>query len=149
LIELLVVIAIIAILAAILFPVFAQAREASRKASCISNLKQIGMATQMYCQDFDEQLQGYANCAGGPYTFADGTSSACELWWHPLYPYMKNQQARNCPSSRFALNTQDPGPASLYSPLSRRQSRCWQAAAARARAGLNRSRRRTQRERPR
>ena len=54
LIELLVVIAIIAILAAILFPVFAQAREAARKATCLSNLKQIGEAVMMYTQDFDE-----------------------------------------------------------------------------------------------
>ena len=53
LIELLVVIAIIAILAALLFPVFAQAREAARKTSCLSNLSQIGMATQMYLQDYD------------------------------------------------------------------------------------------------
>jgi prepilin-type N-terminal cleavage/methylation domain-containing protein/prepilin-type processing-associated H-X9-DG protein len=56
LIELLVVIAIIAILAAILFPVFAQAREAARKASCISNLKQIGMGVLMYAQDYDEEF---------------------------------------------------------------------------------------------
>ena len=54
LIELLVVIAIIAILAAILFPVFAQAREAARKASCQSNLKQIGSGWLMYIQDYDE-----------------------------------------------------------------------------------------------
>lgn len=54
LIELLVVIAIIAILAAILFPVFAQARGKARQASCLSNLKQIGIATMMYAQDYDE-----------------------------------------------------------------------------------------------
>ena len=54
LIELLVVIAIIAILAAILFPVFAQARESARKASCISNTKQLGLGVMMYAQDFDE-----------------------------------------------------------------------------------------------
>ena len=56
LIELLVVIAIIAILAAILFPVFAQAREKARETSCISNLKQIGLALRMYSQDYDERL---------------------------------------------------------------------------------------------
>ena len=54
LIELLVVIAIIAILAAILFPVFARAREAARKTSCLSNMKQIGLAAMMYVQDYDE-----------------------------------------------------------------------------------------------
>ena len=56
LIELLVVIAIIAILAAILFPVFAQAREKARQASCMSNMKQIGIATMMYMQDYDETI---------------------------------------------------------------------------------------------
>jgi prepilin-type N-terminal cleavage/methylation domain-containing protein len=55
LIELLVVIAIIAILAAILFPVFAQAREKARQTQCLNNTKQIGLAFQMYCQDFDER----------------------------------------------------------------------------------------------
>ncbi|HZP81820.1 MAG TPA: prepilin-type N-terminal cleavage/methylation domain-containing protein, partial [Chthonomonadaceae bacterium] len=56
LIELLVVIAIIAILAAILFPVFAQAREKARAATCLSNVKELGLAHQMYAQDYDEQL---------------------------------------------------------------------------------------------
>jgi prepilin-type N-terminal cleavage/methylation domain-containing protein/prepilin-type processing-associated H-X9-DG protein len=56
LIELLVVIAIIAVLAAILFPVFAQAREAARKTACLSNMRQIGMATRMYMQDFDDRF---------------------------------------------------------------------------------------------
>src|ERR1700752_5232231 len=56
LIELLVVVAIIAILAAILFPVFAQAREKARQATCVSNLKQIGTATMMYAQDYDERF---------------------------------------------------------------------------------------------
>ena len=54
LIELLVVVAIIAILAAILFPVFAQAREKARQATCLSNCKQIGLASNMYVQDYDE-----------------------------------------------------------------------------------------------
>src|SRR5690348_5296758 len=64
LIELLVVIAIIAILAAILFPVFAQAREAARKASCQSNLKQIGNAVHMYSQDYDETLPNSGSSGG-------------------------------------------------------------------------------------
>src|SRR6266511_3375494 len=59
LIELLVVIAIIAILAAILFPVFAQAREKARQASCLSNCKQIGLASNMYLQDYDETFPGH------------------------------------------------------------------------------------------
>ena len=59
LIELLVVIAIIAILAAILFPVFAQARAAARQASCLSNIKQVALASMMYAQDYDEGLIGY------------------------------------------------------------------------------------------
>ncbi len=91
LIELLVVIAIIAILAAILFPVFAQAREAARKASCQSNLKQIGTSWQMYTQDYDETVpQNTWSNGGGAY--------------HPviaqarLQPYIKNTQVMRCPS---------------------------------------------------
>jgi len=67
LIELLVVIAIIAILAAILFPVFARAREKARQSSCLSNVKQLDLAVQMYIQDYDEMLpygQGGLTCGG-------------------------------------------------------------------------------------
>src|SRR5437868_12442211 len=93
LIELLVVIAIIAILAAILFPVFAQAREKARAISCLSNIKQVGLAMIMYAQDYDEHLV-FAD-SGGPHTcYADwdgpgpnGESEyACsgwESWKHP------------------------------------------------------------------
>ncbi len=82
LIELLVVIAIIAILAAILFPVFARARENARKSSCLSNLKQIGLGTIMYAQDYDEAVPR------GFFT-----------WQVPLMPYIKSGQVFSCPSS--------------------------------------------------
>jgi len=101
LIELLVVIAIIAILAAILFPVFAQARESARKASCQSNLKQIGLSFAMYNQDNDEFMPPMATCDANPiYTYPDGTKGTCWLWYHPLFPYIKNVQVWNCPSSQ-------------------------------------------------
>ena len=75
LIELLVVIAIIAILAAILFPVFAQARERARSASCLSNLKQIALSLQMYQQDYDETMFGsFALPAPYTNTGVDGTN---------------------------------------------------------------------------
>ncbi len=67
LIELLVVIAIIAILAAILFPVFAQAREKARQTQCLSNEKQIGTSLMMYAQDYDEVLPGYRFAYINPY----------------------------------------------------------------------------------
>ncbi|MES2463747.1 MAG: DUF1559 domain-containing protein [Armatimonadota bacterium] len=103
LIELLVVIAIIAILAAILFPVFAQAREKARQASCMSNLKQMGTGALMYSQDYDELVMpvGLSTTAGfnyywwGRYVFATQTIIESEGL---LYPYMKNQQIQACPS---------------------------------------------------
>lgn len=95
LIELLVVIAIIAILAAILFPVFANAREKARQSSCASNLRQINIATQMYAQDFDET---YPNAQWiGPAAFPPNWSfgpSAKDL----VEPYVKNSGIFVCPS---------------------------------------------------
>jgi len=91
LIELLVVIAIIAILAAILFPVFAQAREQARKASCQSNLKQLSLAVGMYRQDYDETYP-----FGGWRPNADGTWD----WQNTVAPYIKNKGVYRCPSSQ-------------------------------------------------
>ena len=107
LIELLVVIAIIAILAAILFPVFAQAREKARTTSCLSNTKQIGMATMMYVQDYDEtyfeQLWpgGCPASETGYWTDSEtlfGTIQPKELYPVLLYPYVKNGGIFSCPS---------------------------------------------------
>ncbi len=92
LIELLVVIAIIAILAAILFPVFAKAREKARQSSCGSNTKQIGLAWRMYAQDYDEKGVLVSMGAG---TAAPGNG----IWWMiVLQPYLKNIQILVCPS---------------------------------------------------
>lgn len=91
LIELLVVIAIIAILAAILFPVFARAREKARQASCLSNVKQIVLGGLMYAQDYDERFPSGRVCnwaSGGPY----GNHMQA------LMPYVKNFQMFECPS---------------------------------------------------
>lgn len=103
LIELLVVIAIIAILAAILFPVFARARENARRSSCLSNLKQIGIATMMYTQDYDESypyaltlIPTGANTPGG--TWFGGIWA----WQQVLYPYDKSMQIYVCPSGNGA-----------------------------------------------
>ena len=102
LIELLVVIAIIAILAAILFPVFARARENARRASCQSNLKQIGLAVTQYAQDYDEKLPiGAQPYQDNGSTFAPGFSaypSVPSRWYHILDPYTKSKQVFVCPS---------------------------------------------------
>lgn len=92
LIELLVVIAIIAILAAILFPVFAQAREMARRASCVSNLKQIATGHLMYAQDYDEQFYTQINIMS-PWTNAESYSAEVVL-----QPYIKNTNIFFCPS---------------------------------------------------
>ena len=102
LIELLVVVAIIGILAAILFPVFARARENARRTSCISNVKQIGLALTQYVQDYDSQYpprQIWDVSAGspGPYPCKPcrGDNGA---WKNIADPYLKNQQVLICPS---------------------------------------------------
>lgn len=93
LIELLVVIAIIAILAAILFPVFAKAREKARQTACLNNMKQIGTALQMYAQDYDEGIPTYSP--------RDGTAPAGP--WN-LDPYIKNLQIWQCPSGKKGVS---------------------------------------------
>src|SRR5689334_6982714 len=89
LIELLVVIAIIAILAAILFPVFGRARENARKASCMSNLKQIGLGFMQYAQDYDGWTPGTS--------IQLATSSNVVSWPSVIMPYIKNEQIFVCP----------------------------------------------------
>ncbi len=86
LIELLVVIAIIAILAAILFPVFARAREKARQSSCLSNVKQLALAVLAYAQDYDEMLP------------ASYKPTAPVYWTQTITPYIKNTQIYSCPS---------------------------------------------------
>ncbi|HZO91955.1 MAG TPA: prepilin-type N-terminal cleavage/methylation domain-containing protein [Chthonomonadaceae bacterium] len=98
LIELLVVIAIIAILAAILFPVFAQAREQARGVSCLSNTKQIGTATALYVQDYDETFPM------NMYMSNNGPSPCVFVAWVALVPYLKNVQVYQCPSNPNALD---------------------------------------------
>jgi prepilin-type N-terminal cleavage/methylation domain-containing protein/prepilin-type processing-associated H-X9-DG protein len=103
LIELLVVIAIIAILAAILFPVFAQARESARKTSCLSNIKQLSLGFTMYAQDYDEHMmscQFGAPVNGWPWEEWPNTPGNGWMagFYTPMQPYIKNTQILQCPS---------------------------------------------------
>ena len=110
LIELLVVIAIIALLAAILFPVFAQAREKARQTTCISNLKQVGLGLLQYSQDSDEvfPLDWFGNNHG---PFPDGTcagftntDASCYKWMDAIYPNVKSEAVFNCPDEIFGFH---------------------------------------------
>jgi len=101
LIELLVVIAIIAILAAILFPVFARAREKARQASCQSNLKQLGLAAAMYASDYD-------GCLVPAYTYFPDAAHRIADVMLLLHPYVKNVQVWRCPSASFATYSGPP-----------------------------------------
>jgi len=111
LIELLVVIAIIAILAALLFPVFAQARESARQSVCTSNVRQIGMAIQMYTQDYDETLPIFF-----AYNTIDPTTSQSAKAGDPLHkgvelevlPYAKNKDIFKCPDDLGGPSLPDP-----------------------------------------
>ncbi len=120
LIELLVVIAIIAILAAILFPAFARARENARKASCMSNMKQMGLASAQYVQDYDEKL--YPHRTGGdsssvtnnpfvataPAGTITGGATQRVFWISLLQPYIKSTQVFACPSNPNSWVGYDP-----------------------------------------
>lgn len=96
LIELLVVIAIIAILAAILFPVFAQAREKARASACLSNQKQVGMGLLQYEQDNDEALPASWYIGGGV-----SSPTGAYKWMDAVYPYVKSEAVFNCPDEDF------------------------------------------------
>jgi prepilin-type N-terminal cleavage/methylation domain-containing protein/prepilin-type processing-associated H-X9-DG protein len=114
LIELLVVIAIIAILAAILFPVFAQAREKARQAMCLTHQKELGTAIRMYCSDWDETFPYQIWIEYGK------VDNDIDNWWNTLkanwaggiLPYTKNSKVYNCPSN---VNTAHPGAAQQVS----------------------------------
>jgi prepilin-type N-terminal cleavage/methylation domain-containing protein/prepilin-type processing-associated H-X9-DG protein len=115
LIELLVVIAIIAILAAILFPVFAQAREKARQTACVSNMKQIGTGVTMYAQDYDEKM---------PFSYqyywdAKGKQIPGIIdWWQDLCrPYVKNEAVYTCPSASPHTKWTDSRPPGTPKPL--------------------------------
>jgi len=121
LIELLVVIAIISVLAAILFPVFARARENARRASCMSNMKQIGLGVMQYVQDYDEHYplgdyqynndgkvaQTDPNAPGARFLICTGDSNTCNsdtqgnyiTWMDLIYPYVKSTDIFVCPSN--------------------------------------------------
>ena len=99
LIELLVVIAIIAILAAILFPVFARAREKARQTSCLNNVKQLSLGFVMYLTDYDQMFP-----CGDSTAWGDGSYPAHPYgaWADGIYPYLKNNQIFICPSDSLA-----------------------------------------------
>jgi prepilin-type N-terminal cleavage/methylation domain-containing protein len=103
LIELLVVIAIIAILAAILFPVFAQARDKARQTTCLSNIKQLSLGVLMYAQDYDEQLLYRPTQAHCQWRYICATAKEPRWWlnwWDVVLPYTKNNAIYNCPSAQ-------------------------------------------------
>jgi prepilin-type N-terminal cleavage/methylation domain-containing protein/prepilin-type processing-associated H-X9-DG protein len=142
LIELLVVIAIIAILAAILFPVFAQARGKARAISCLSNLKQIVMAANMYLQDYDEVLNGPAlrRCNSPATEYSNYWWGRNWMTWPELImPYNKNVQVYTCPDRSnqpyygYAINvnsSNDDFPGAPTPPGSWFDARCGRALSA-------------------
>ncbi|MCD6361535.1 MAG: prepilin-type N-terminal cleavage/methylation domain-containing protein [Armatimonadetes bacterium] len=110
LIELLVVIAIIAILAAILFPVFAKAREKARQTSCLSNMKQIALAELQYCQDYDERTVHWH----GYWDSGEYNPPSVVYWYQRVEPYMKNGQILICPSAGDRALNPGSSPSNSY-----------------------------------
>ncbi len=107
LIELLVVIAIIAILAAILFPVFARARENARRASCMSNMKQIGLGIMQYTQDYDERYPYMSIYDNGNVTVSTTYNNRQSIYAQ-VYPYTKSWKLLLCPSGKDQTGGQAP-----------------------------------------
>jgi prepilin-type N-terminal cleavage/methylation domain-containing protein/prepilin-type processing-associated H-X9-DG protein len=114
LIELLVVIAIIAILAAILFPVFARAREKARQASCSSNLKQLGLAMLMYAQDYDGKIACFYNTQGTTPLITPRQGEGMYQALSFYYPYINNDQVYICPSADIPWSYAQLGGNSTY-----------------------------------
>ena len=113
LVELLVVIAIIAILAAVLFPVFAKAREKARQTTCLSNERQIGLAEQQYSQDNDETYSSAEAFGAG--RFNGGTDvSDTTVWAQLIYPYAKNWKIYRCPSAQGGVSDWNYGTAQAH-----------------------------------
>jgi prepilin-type N-terminal cleavage/methylation domain-containing protein/prepilin-type processing-associated H-X9-DG protein len=105
LIELLVVIAIIAILAAILFPVFAQAREKARQATCLSNMRQMAMASRMYLNDYDDTVVPCYLYSSHSSSGTLPTGKPFLQWWEDLlHPYVKNAALWYCPNWNATYN---------------------------------------------
>ncbi|MBC7526847.1 MAG: DUF1559 domain-containing protein [Chthonomonadaceae bacterium] len=105
LIELLIIIAIVAILAAILFPVFAQARSKARQATCQSNVRQIGMALTMYMQDYDENYALYQSVTKCPWPTICGTGQVTVSYFYMLQPYSKSNLYSQCPDAKKATTS--------------------------------------------
>ena len=122
LIELLVVIAIIAILAAILFPVFAQARERARMTACVSNMRQIGTALMMYVQDYDETFP-YCRFHGADAMMGTHTY----VWRNAIRPYLKNLDVLGCPSNPYSRTIPGVPTAGNATPKNGGNAEGWQS----------------------
>jgi prepilin-type N-terminal cleavage/methylation domain-containing protein/prepilin-type processing-associated H-X9-DG protein len=123
LIELLVVIAVIAILVAILFPVFAQARDKARMSVCVSNMQQMGHAMMMYVQDYDETFPYIRfTCHGGP----PPQNGDCYNWRNVIRPYLRNLDVFGCPSNPFSKSIRGRPIRNTYPPKPGDNAEGWQ-----------------------